>query len=156
MPRRRRGPSAVLLDTDVFSYTGRKGHSVGGLYLRHLRDRVLALTFVTVGEALSGARGRGWSEARLAELHARFRRFVVVPFDLQVCEQYAELGGLKTAQGSNRVIHANDRWIAACALRHGLPLVTHNRRHVEGIPGLVLISEAASSSAPGDRPLPLQ
>jgi hypothetical protein len=34
------------------------------------------------------------------------------------------------------------RWIAACAVRYGIPLVTHNRRHFEGIPGLEMICEA--------------
>jgi predicted nucleic acid-binding protein len=34
-----------------------------------------------------------------------------------------------------------DAWIAATALRHGLRLVTHNRRHFEGITGLRIISE---------------
>jgi tRNA(fMet)-specific endonuclease VapC len=38
-------------------------------------------------------------------------------------------------------VAAGDAWIAAVAVRHGLPLVTHNRRHYEPIPGLVIISE---------------
>ena len=33
-------------------------------------------------------------------------------------------------------------WIAATALRHGIPIVTHNRQHFEGISGLTVISEA--------------
>ena len=36
----------------------------------------------------------------------------------------------------------NDLWIAACALRHSIPLVSNNDRHFTGVPGLVLISEA--------------
>jgi predicted nucleic acid-binding protein len=35
----------------------------------------------------------------------------------------------------------NDLWIAATALRHGLPLVTHNRRDFVDIPDLIVISE---------------
>jgi tRNA(fMet)-specific endonuclease VapC len=34
-----------------------------------------------------------------------------------------------------------DAWAAAVALRHGLPLVTHNRKHFEPVPGLTIISE---------------
>jgi predicted nucleic acid-binding protein len=36
----------------------------------------------------------------------------------------------------------NDLWIAATALRHGLPLVTHNIRDFADIPDLTVISEA--------------
>jgi predicted nucleic acid-binding protein len=35
-----------------------------------------------------------------------------------------------------------DAWVAAVALRHGMPLVTHNRKHFEDIPDLTLISES--------------
>jgi hypothetical protein len=41
-----------------------------------------------------------------------------------------------------RFVADNDMWIAASAVRHNVPLVSHNRDHFEGIPGLVLISEA--------------
>jgi predicted nucleic acid-binding protein len=39
-------------------------------------------------------------------------------------------------------VAANDLWIAACAKRHALRLVTNNRRHFDFIPGLQIISEA--------------
>ena len=39
-------------------------------------------------------------------------------------------------------IEPGDAWVAATALRHSLPLVTHNRRHFEHIPGIQSISEA--------------
>lgn len=41
-----------------------------------------------------------------------------------------------------RPVAPSDAWIAAVALRHGLPLVTHNRRHFEQLAGLTLISES--------------
>lgn len=34
-----------------------------------------------------------------------------------------------------------DSWIAAAALQHGLPLVTHNARHFTSVPGLTIITE---------------
>jgi predicted nucleic acid-binding protein len=40
------------------------------------------------------------------------------------------------------VIAPNDLWIAACALRHSLTLITNNRKHFCDIPGLSIISEA--------------
>lgn len=141
---------AVLLDTDVFSYL-LKGSSHGEPYKKHVRNKTVAVSFVTVGELYSWAEKRGWGEKKRAELDARLRSVVVVPFDMEICRRYAELTNLPGGQ----TIAANDRWIAACAIRHGIPLVTNNRRHFEGIPGLQLITEAPASPNPQDQPLPL-
>jgi tRNA(fMet)-specific endonuclease VapC len=35
--------------------------------------------------------------------------------------------------------HANDLWIAACAVYYDVPLVTGNGRHFAGLPGLEVI-----------------
>jgi tRNA(fMet)-specific endonuclease VapC len=43
---------------------------------------------------------------------------------------------------AGRIMSAEDSWIAATALRHGMPLVTHNRRHFENVPGLTVICES--------------
>ena len=40
-------------------------------------------------------------------------------------------------------VENNDLWIAACAVRHSLPLITNNRSHFEKIPRLSIISEGA-------------
>ena len=50
------------------------------------------------------------------------------------------------------VTSSNDLWIAACARRHGIPIVSNNRKHFEGIPGITLISEAPSPPAPPSQP----
>jgi predicted nucleic acid-binding protein len=52
---------------------------------------------------------------------------------------WAELSAHRRQTG--RPIECGDAWIAATALRHGAPLITHNRKHFEGIPGLMVISE---------------
>jgi len=43
---------------------------------------------------------------------------------------------------ASRPISVQDAWIAATALRHGCPLVTHNRDDFAKITGLTVISEA--------------
>lgn len=132
---------SVLLDTDVFSYFF-NGHTLASAYQPHVVDKLKAVSFVTVGEVLSGAQLRGWGPKRVASLEASLRTVVIVPYDLDVCRAYAKLCDLTHPNGSARKIAANDRWIAACAIRHGVPLVSNNRKHFEGIPGLTLISEA--------------
>ena len=111
-------------------------------YEKHVVGKLRAISFVTVGELLSGAQLRGWGARNIAKLENAIKHVVIVPYDLDVCRAYARLIGLKTTDGTVREIAANDRWIAACAIRHDVPLITNNRRHFEGLPGLKLITEA--------------
>lgn len=145
---------AVLLDTDVYSYLS-KGDPRGDAYRRHIKGKTAAISFVTVGELYYWAEKRKWGAARLANFEESLRAIIIVPFDLQVCKAYATLGLLKNVDGSARTIDSNDRWIAACALRHRIPLISNNRRHFEAIPELTLISEAPTQTKPSPVRLPL-
>jgi predicted nucleic acid-binding protein len=128
-----------LLDADVFSYLMRPDLPWGGLYPPHVVGKAIAVSFITVGELLFGARKRNWGARKVADLRLRLRSAVILPYDLALCEAY---GNLKAAvYSSGRVIADNDLWIAACALRHSVPLISNNRAHFEGIPGLVLKTE---------------
>jgi predicted nucleic acid-binding protein len=133
--------SAVLLDTNVFSYVLKK-HPLAALYDRHLDKKQQTISFVTVAELLQGAMLAKWGPANVAKLEEAIRTVTIIPYDLEVCRQWASLCGLKNKDGSPRTIETNDRWIAACALHHQLPLISHNRNHFEYLPGLELISEA--------------
>jgi tRNA(fMet)-specific endonuclease VapC len=64
---------------------------------------------------------------------------VVVPFDNELCKQWA--GICVERQRLGRPISVQDAWIAATALRHNYPLVTHNGDDFAGITGLNVISE---------------
>jgi len=133
----------VLLDTNVFSYFLRRNDTRAELYRPHVQHKTLAVSFVTVGELYYWAERRKWGPARLEFLEERIAAVIIVPYDFEVCRTYARIkGGLRTPSGSHRLTGDNDLWIAACAVRHGLALITHNRRHFEGIPGLAIVSEA--------------
>jgi predicted nucleic acid-binding protein len=129
----------VLVDTDVFSYS-LKGDTRAALYRPHLQDKLIALSFITVGELLFWANKRNWAPARVADLHMRLRSIVVVPYDMALCETYARLKAKLEITGKK--IADNDLWIASCAVRHSIPLISNNRAHFDGIPDLVLKSEA--------------
>ena len=134
---------AVLLDTDVFSYLLNDGDKRAAAYKRHVQNKTLAISFITVGELYYGAVKRRWGNRRMAILDARLRSVVIVPYDIDVCRAYARIkNNAKTDSGTDRVVGANDLWIAACAVRHGLPLISNNRKHFEGLPEVTLISEA--------------
>ncbi len=130
----------MLLDTDVFSYLMKPTDTRAAIYAPHVKNKLVAVSFVTVGELLFGARKKKWGKAKLDELNQRLRSVVIVPYDKQLCETYADLKA--KMQEAGRPVADNDLWIAASAVRHSIPLISNNRSHFEHIPGLVLISEA--------------
>lgn len=73
---------------------------------------------------------------------------MIVPYNIDICLAYGRLALERTESGTHRVIAPNDRWIAACAIHHKLPLVTNNAAHFRGIAGLTLITEAATLRPP--------
>ena len=131
---------AVVVDTDVYSYVSRPNDPRGQIYAPHLANKLVAVSFVTVGELLFGAQKRNWGKSRIDELNARLRSLVIVPYDIAICRTYAELK--VKLQRDGRTVADNDLWIAACAVRHSIPLISNNRKHFEMIAELVLISEA--------------
>ena len=127
----------ILLDTDVFSFVY-KGDTRGDLYLPHLAGNTLNLAFATVAELYRWTVRHAWGKARVDDLNAAIaRRYAVIGWDDATAWEWARAMSIK-----GRPIAEGDAWVAAVALRHGIPLVTHNRKHFEGIPGLTVISEA--------------
>ncbi len=114
----------------------------GDIYRRKVQGKNLCVSFVTVGELLFGAYKGGWTEAKIEGMKGRLRSVVIVPYDYLLCQTYASLKSELRRVHKGLCIADNDFWIAACAVRHSIPLVTNNRRHFDKIPGLILISEA--------------
>ena len=136
--------AVLMLDTDVFSYLSASDQRRALPYQPHLTWHTLTLSFITVGEQYAGytkqiVRGN-WNAAHLEKLEVRLRSVAIVPYDIEVCRTYGDLRAALDQHGIS--VSANDLWIAACAKRHSLPLVTHNRKHFAAIPGLRIISEA--------------
>jgi predicted nucleic acid-binding protein len=92
---------------------------------------------VTVAELYRWAIKRNWGAQRLAELRNRLRQYVVLPYDDAMAWEWAAVSSMK-----GRPMPATDAWIAAAAIRHRIPLATHNRKHYLDVPSLVVISEA--------------
>jgi tRNA(fMet)-specific endonuclease VapC len=65
---------------------------------------------------------------------------VVFHSDDDLCVQWAEI--TEDGKRRGREIQPGDAWIAATALLHEVPLVTHNRRDFESVIGLRIISGA--------------
>jgi tRNA(fMet)-specific endonuclease VapC len=130
---------AVLIDTDVYSYL-MSGKGYASLYRPHVEGKLIAVSFITVGELYYGAYRKKWGVNKLADLKDRLRSVAIVPYDEALCRKYAEIKSACEANG--KTVGDNDLWIAACAIRHSIPLVSNNFKHFNGIPGLVLRSES--------------
>ena len=128
--------NALVLDTNIISYL-MKGDSRGELYKRHLEGKTLSISFMTIGELYEGAYRKEWSEKKLGKLKSELRKYLVIPFSPRVCERW----GWIRSERKNQPISIDDAWIAATALAHNSPLVTHNPKDFVGISGLEIVTE---------------
>lgn len=128
----------IILDTNIVSYL-MKGGSLAEAYAKHVQGKLLAIAFITVGEMYYGSEKANWGEKKRKELEIILRNFVVIPYDHEIARCYGKLAADRRRNG--KPIAPNDAWIAACAVRHSVPLVTHNATDFEGIQSLNLITE---------------
>lgn len=130
----------VVVDTDVASVL-QKARAPDWVVRQVVGARVW-LTFVTVAELWKWAEVRSWGERNRSRLDSWIRARPLIPYDLDVARWWARLSA--GAQSRGRPRPQNDTWIAACCLRHKLPLVTLNRSDFLDFAenhGLVLLGE---------------
>lgn len=127
----------ALLDTDVVSFLF-KGDTRALKYASLIEGNRVAISFMTVAELFEWAAVRKWGRWRLTQLEKTLAGYIVVPSDVELCRTYGVLRAQLQAVG--KTIASQDAWIAATALRHGLPLVTHNPSDFRSIAGLEVLS----------------
>ena len=130
--------NAVVVDTNVVSYL-LKGDSRGRLYREHLAGKTLAVSFMTVAELYEWGYRRSWGEQRFRELEDDLGNYILIPHSEEVCRCW---GRIRAAR-RHRPISVGDAWIAATAVTHGCPLVTHNPVDFKGVPGLSVMTGLA-------------
>ena len=131
----------IILDTNIVSYLMRGGREAEA-YAPHVQGKLLAIAFITVGELYFGAENRNWGDSKRKKLETMLRNFVVIPYDHEIARCYGRLVAERKRNG--KPIAPNDAWIAACTVRHGVPLVTHDAKDFEGIAALKVITEHIS------------
>jgi predicted nucleic acid-binding protein len=129
----------VVLDTDVFSFFFKRD-SRARLYEADITGRRLCLCFQTIAEIKSWAILRNWSQARRDALERVLSHYVVLPYDSPMADAWASATAHR--QHIGRPLACGDAWIAAAAIRHAVPLLTHNSRDFAHLPGLNVISHA--------------
>lgn len=127
----------AVLDTDVFSFLA-KADTRASLYRPLLAGRQLCVCFQTVAELRLWAIVNRWGSSRRDALETLLGHFIVLPYDSQMAQHWADITAHRRALG--RPINCGDAWIAASALRHDATLLTHNAKDYESIPGLKVIS----------------
>jgi tRNA(fMet)-specific endonuclease VapC len=130
----------VVVDTCVVSYLYNE-HTLADAYRPHVTGNTPAISFMTLAELYYGTLKRNWGEEQRSELMAHLDHdYFVIPFDRDLCLQWARVRNHSRSIG--RKLRVPDAWIAATATLYGIPLVTHNRKHFEVVPGLRVVSEA--------------
>lgn len=129
--------AVILIDTDISSFIF-KGSDYAQPYMPLLMGHQLALSFMTVAELFQWAILRQWGDRRQLQLESYLSNYLVIPSDQPLCLQWAKIRGSRQRIG--KPISPQDAWVAATALRHDLPLVTHNVKDFLDIPHLRLLT----------------
>jgi len=131
--------NVVIIDTNVVSYQF-KQDTRGALYTPHMANALSAICFMTLAELQQWAIIHNWGKRRHGELLQFISdNFVIADSNEALCLKWAEVKGAVRRTG--HVIETAAAWIAATALLHNAPLITHNAADFEHVPGLTVISE---------------
>lgn len=123
----------MLFDSEfLIAASGQRGaarRARAEVFLRAHLDAPLYTSRVCWAEFAEGC-------ASQVEANQGTARFTIIGISEAVAWEASRLARLLKSTG--RHIGDNDVWIAATALAHGLPLVSHNARHFARVPGLTI------------------
>jgi tRNA(fMet)-specific endonuclease VapC len=128
----------MILDTtflvDFEGERKRRARGVASEFLRIHSDDQFCITFTIAGEL---AAGKSLGAERASWYHF-IQRFRILESSADVAWEFGV--AFRHLQSQGTLIGANDLWIGATGLAHGLPIVTRNARDFERIPGLEVLS----------------
>jgi tRNA(fMet)-specific endonuclease VapC len=130
-------PLGVLLDTNIASYLVRRSIESRS-YERLIRGRTKYLSIISIAELRYGGLKKNWGDRKTSELESFIEAATIIPVCQEIAPVVADVRNRREREG--RRMDWCDAWIAATAIFHKLPLVTHDRDFVE-IEGLELISD---------------
>jgi tRNA(fMet)-specific endonuclease VapC len=126
----------LILDT-CFIVTaereGRRGQrGATETFLAARAEETFVITFTVAGELACGR-----SASALRDWQRLCHPFRVLPWTMDVAWQYGEI--YRQLQSAGALIGANDMWIAATALVHGMGVVTRNVSEFQRVAGLTVV-----------------
>ncbi len=122
-----------LLDTDTVIYS-LKGHATVKRNLERNLDAALKICIVTLMELYYGAYKSQKVASNLGKVKHLEAALEVIPLGVESAEVFAMLKADLEKTGTP--LDDFDTILAACALAHGLTLVTNNVKHFKRIKGL--------------------
>lgn len=128
----------LLLDTNIVSYLFKNDSRILR-YAGILEGKNYTISFMTAAELFQWAAIRKWGERRKMELEDALDGFIILPSDIEICRLWGNVRAMCRTAG--RQISAQDAWIAATAIRHRLPLVTHNPADFVSVKGIEIITK---------------
>lgn len=130
--------TTFLIDLEREHHWGRAGAAIA--FLEQNPDARLYLPFVVAGELAAGVsmRDRARWESFIAPLY-------VLPYTPDISWHYGRAA--RHLQDTGASIGANDLWIAATALAHGMPVVTRNAKHFRRVPELEVLDYSNAEAA---------
>jgi tRNA(fMet)-specific endonuclease VapC len=126
-----------LVDTNILGYFARNSSAV--LQKRMwaaLQKQEIAISAITRAETRFGLALLQADDKRRRTMDLLLNELPVLPWTLEAADRYGDIAA--HLQQSGQPIGQMDTQIAAHALALGLPLVTHNTRHFQRVPGLKL------------------
>lgn len=136
-----------LLDTNVASYYLRRtSAALEARVSEALQMQTAAISVLTRAELRFGQAGLPSDDRRRGLIDHFLRLLPNLPWTPQAADAYGVLRDLHRRAGTP--IGELDTQIAAHALAEGLTLVTHNTRHFERVPGLVVEDWMATPPSP--------
>ena len=128
----------VVVDTGVFSASlSRRRRVQLESHVQRMAGQQVFLAAVTISELRYGALVAQWGDARRHRLEQSIQTVTVVPVSDRLLSTVAELRYecRRTGHALHDPSHANDLWIAALAVQHGLFLCSRDA-HFDHLPQL--------------------
>ncbi len=127
----------ALADTNVVSILLRPDKRLYPQCAAVASSAQLFISFMTLAELALWPKRNQWGPRRTSDLEKHLDTFTTLFPDEDTCELWAKI----TSKGyfAGRPIATADAWIAATAVRWGLPLVTTDHRDFAQVTGLTLV-----------------
>ena len=123
-----------LIDTDILIYSLKNNAIVNNNFRAH-EHHPKAVSVISYGELLIGARRSVHIEKNLAVIYRIRELFPIVPIDQSVIETFSIVKSALLGRGS--ILDDMDMLIASTALTLNYILVTNNEKHFKRVPGLL-------------------
>jgi tRNA(fMet)-specific endonuclease VapC len=126
-----------LIDTDIIIYS-LKNHDQVVQNFQNFKEAPKAISVITYGELVYGARKSANSEKNLAKVYRLAELFPIIDISPAIMEIFGELKA--SLEKSGKTIDDMDLLIASTAIVNNLILITNNEKHFQRIPGLEMVN----------------